>query len=53
MCYHELLPVHEEENVVTLGEEFPPLEKLPFLGTEYGLNNLYMKSEEDNSNRFF
>lgn len=43
--YHELLPVHEKENVVTLGEGMTPLEKLPSLGAEYGLNHLYIKDE--------
>lgn len=43
--YHELLPVHKEENVVTLGEGMTPLEKLPSLGEEYGLQNLYIKDE--------
>ncbi|TKC14392.1 threonine synthase [Robertmurraya kyonggiensis] len=43
--YHELLPVQKEENVVTLGEGMTPLEKLPSLGAEYGLQHLYMKDE--------
>jgi threonine synthase len=43
--YHELLPVHQEINVVTLGEGMTPLEKLPSLGAEYGLQNLYVKDE--------
>lgn len=43
--YHELLPIHNKENVITLGEGMTPLEKLPSLGAEYGLNNLYIKDE--------
>lgn len=43
--YHELLPVHDEENVVTLGEGMTPFEKLLSLGAEYGLKNLYIKDE--------
>ena len=43
--YHELLPVHDEKDVVTLGEGITPFEKLPTLGKEYGLNNLYIKDE--------
>lgn len=43
--YHELLPVHNKENVITLGEGMTPLEKLSSLGAEYGLNNLYIKDE--------
>lgn len=43
--YHELLPVHKEENVVTLGEGMTPLKKLPSLGAEYGIQHLYIKDE--------
>ncbi len=43
--YHELLPVHQERDVVTLGEGMTPLEKLHTLGAEYGIQNLYMKDE--------
>ncbi|MCM3721498.1 threonine synthase [Solibacillus isronensis] len=43
--YHELLPVHSEENVISLGEGITPFEKLNTLGAEYGLNNLYIKDE--------
>ncbi|WP_042458820.1 threonine synthase [Neobacillus dielmonensis] len=43
--YHELLPVHNAENVVTLGEGMTPLEKLPSLGAEYGIQHLYIKDE--------
>ncbi|MEL4023568.1 threonine synthase [Lysinibacillus endophyticus] len=43
--YHELLPVHSEENVVTLGEGMTPFGKFPTLGAEYGINNLYIKDE--------
>lgn len=43
--YHELLPVHSEENVISLGEGVTPFEKLLTLGAEYGLNNLYVKDE--------
>lgn len=43
--YHELLPVHNEKNIVTLGEGMTPLEKLPTLGAAYGLTNLYIKDE--------
>lgn len=43
--YHELLPVHDEKDVVSLGEGITPFEKLPRLGKKYGLNNLYIKDE--------
>ncbi|RIJ66348.1 threonine synthase [Rummeliibacillus sp. TYF005] len=43
--YHELLPVHNEKDVVTLGEGLTPLEKLDKLGSTYELDNLYIKDE--------
>jgi threonine synthase len=43
--YHELLPVSDPVNVVTLGEGMTPLLKLPELGREYGISTLYMKDE--------
>jgi len=43
--YRELLPVREEENVVSLGEGMTPLVRLGHLGAELGLSNLYMKDE--------
>ncbi|MDQ0224092.1 threonine synthase [Metabacillus niabensis] len=43
--YHELLPIQQQKNVVTLGEGMTPFEKLPSLGAEFGLNHLYIKDE--------
>ena len=43
--YLELLPVKNEENVVSLGEGMTPLLSLKNLGPELGLSNLYMKDE--------
>jgi threonine synthase len=43
--YHELLPITDPHNVVTLGEGMTPLLHLPKLGYEYGLSHLYMKDE--------
>jgi len=43
--YEELLPVKHQENIVTLGEGMTPLLKLNRLGTEVGLENLYLKDE--------
>lgn len=43
--YHELLPVKEKSNVVTLGEGMTPLLPLPRLGQEMNMPNLYMKDE--------
>jgi threonine synthase len=43
--YMELLPVKSHENMVNLGEGMTPLLKLNRLGTEVGLENLYLKDE--------
>ncbi|CAM2868286.1 threonine synthase [Paenibacillus sediminis] len=43
--YHELLPVNDPNNVVSLGEGMTPLLELPRLGEEYGISHLYMKDE--------
>jgi len=43
--YHEVLPVHNQSDVVSLGEGMTPFEKLSVLGAAYGLNNLYIKDE--------
>lgn len=43
--YHELLPVVDEANVVTLGEGMTPLLELPRLGRDYGITSLFMKDE--------
>jgi len=43
--YHELLPIIEEKNIVSLGEGMTPLLPLPRLGTEMGIRHLYMKDE--------
>lgn len=43
--YHELLPVKNEENVVTLGEGMTPMLHLKKAGKDMGIANLYMKDE--------
>jgi threonine synthase len=43
--YRELLPVREEENIVTLGEGMTPVLPLPKLGEKYGFSNLFLKDE--------
>ncbi len=43
--YMELLPVKNEENVVSLGEGMTPLLSLNDLGPELGMSNLYLKDE--------
>jgi threonine synthase len=46
--YHELLPVIEPENIISLGEGFTPLIKAKRLGTDLGLDHLYIKDESQN-----
>jgi threonine synthase len=43
--YHELLPVRNERNVVTLGEGMTPLLPLPRYGARIGIPRLLMKDE--------
>ena len=43
--YHELLPVSDSVNVVTLGEGMTPLLDLPKLAEDYGITTLLMKDE--------
>lgn len=43
--YHEILPVQDEDNVVTLGEGFTPLLHLKKTGKDMDIPNLYMKDE--------
>jgi threonine synthase len=46
--WHELLPVVNEENIVSLGEGDAPLLPVPNLGRELGLSTLYVKEESNN-----
>ncbi|WP_040208856.1 threonine synthase [Neobacillus jeddahensis] len=43
--YHEILPVVNEKDVVTLGEGMTPLLPMPVIGDEMDIPNLYMKDE--------
>jgi threonine synthase len=43
--YHELLPVEDKKNVVTLGEGMTPLVHMPKLGLDMSISNLFMKDE--------
>ena len=43
--YKELLPVSDDENIVTLGEGFTPLLHLTKAGETSGIKNLYIKDE--------
>jgi threonine synthase len=46
--WHEMLPVRSPANMITLGEGDVPLLRLPNLGEELGLSNLYVKDESTN-----
>ncbi|MDR3576816.1 MAG: threonine synthase [Anaerolineaceae bacterium] len=46
--WHELLPVFNPENIVTLGEGDAPLLLVPRLAKKLGLSNLYIKDESSN-----
>ena len=46
--WHELLPVCETKNMVTLGEGDTALLRLPRVGKLLGLTNLYVKEESSN-----
>lgn len=43
--FKELLPIDDENNIVTLGEGDTPIFKLNILGKKLGLKNLYIKDE--------
>jgi len=46
--WHELLPVRETQNVVTLGEGDTALLSLPGVGKSLGLTHLFVKEESSN-----
>jgi threonine synthase len=46
--WHELLPVCDPDNIVTLGEGDVPLLRLPRVGHTLGLTNLFVKDESSN-----
>ncbi|AQQ53574.1 threonine synthase [Planococcus lenghuensis] len=43
--YHEMLPVENEQNVVSQGEGMTPLLSMPTIGKDMGVEKLYMKDE--------
>lgn len=51
--YHELLPIYDTDNIVTLGEGSTPLLKAKNLGRMLGLNNLYVKDERQGPTHSF
>src|SRR4051794_16586769 len=46
--YEEVLPVLEEENIVSLGEGMTPVLELKHLQAAYELPNLFLKDESKN-----
>jgi threonine synthase len=46
--WHELLPVHDHHNMISLGEGDTPLLQLHNLGSDLGLSRLYVKDESLN-----
>ena len=51
--YREVLPVENDENVVSLGEGWTPLLPAERLGKELGIANLYIKDESQNPTQSF
>jgi len=51
--YREVLPVENDENVVSLGEGFTPLLHAGRLGAKLGLRQLYLKDEGQNPTQSF
>jgi threonine synthase len=51
--YRELLPIENEENIVTLGEVQTPLIRCRNLGKILGMRNLYLKDETKNPTASF
>jgi threonine synthase len=51
--WHEMLPVRNERNQVSLGEGDTPLLKIDRIGSSLGLENLYLKDESFNPTATF
>jgi len=51
--YRDLLPIHRDTELVTLGEGMTPLVHATRLGAELGLSNLYIKNETMNPTNSF
>jgi threonine synthase len=51
--YREVLPVEQDENIITLGEGFTPLLPASRLGAQIGLSRLYIKDEGQNPTQSF
>ena len=51
--YREVLPVENDENIVSLGEGWTPLLRAERLGKQIGLDELYIKDESQNPTQSF
>src|SRR6187402_615376 len=51
--YREVLPVENDENIVSLGEGWTPLLHAPSLGERAGIRELYIKDESQNPTQSF
>ncbi|MFZ4451632.1 threonine synthase [Salibacterium aidingense] len=43
--WHEFLPLHDEKNIISLGEGDTPLVPSIYIGKKLGLKNLYLKND--------
>ena len=51
--YQKLLPIHDQKDIVTLGEGGTPLIKCEYLDKNLGINNLYLKCDYINPTASF
>ncbi len=51
--YREVLPVQDDEDIVTLGEGWTPLLAVPRLGARVGMDRLLIKDESQNPTQSF
>jgi len=51
--YREVLPVDDDNNIVSLGEGWTPLLRAARLGRRVGIDNLYIKDESQNPTQSF
>ncbi|MGI8839100.1 MAG: threonine synthase [Pyrinomonadaceae bacterium] len=51
--YREVLPVEDDENIVSLGEGWTPLLRAKNLGRQLGIDQLYIKDESQNPTQSF
>ena len=51
--YREVLPVEDENNIISLGEGWTPLLRAPRLGRRVGIHELFIKDESQNPTQSF